>query len=71
MQEQIVRASGLDWMIVRPGTLTSGPATGRYQVLTDPAAWRAGFIARADVADFLAKEVEGRAYVGQTPLLIS
>jgi putative NADH-flavin reductase len=71
VQEQIVRASGLDWTIVRPGTLTSGPATGRYQVLTDPATWRAGFIARADVADFLAKEVADRAYVGQTPLLIS
>jgi uncharacterized protein YbjT (DUF2867 family) len=71
VQEQIVKASGLDWTIARPGILTSGPATGRYQVLTDPNTWRAGPIARADVADFIAKEVAGRAYLGQTPLLIS
>ena len=69
VQEQIVQASGLDWTIVRPGGLTRGPATGRYQVLTDPAKWRAGFISRKDVADFLAKQVADRTYVDQTPLL--
>jgi uncharacterized protein YbjT (DUF2867 family) len=70
VEEQIVKASGLDWTIVRPGVLTSGAATGRYQVLTDPASWRAGSIARADVADFLAHEVTEAAYVGKTPVLI-
>jgi putative NADH-flavin reductase len=70
VEEQIVKASGLDWTIVRPGVLTSGPATGHYQVLTDPASWRAGSIARADVADFLAQEVTEAAYVGKTPVLI-
>jgi putative NADH-flavin reductase len=70
VQEQIVRASGLEWTIVRPGMLTSGPATGRYQALTDPTAWRIGAVARADVADFLANAVADRTYVGQTPLLI-
>jgi uncharacterized protein YbjT (DUF2867 family) len=69
--EQIVRASGLDWTIVRPGTLTNGPATGRYQVLVEPASWRAGMISRADVADFLAKEVDSTAYLGKTPELVS
>ena len=71
IQEQIVRASGLDWTIVRPGTLTSGPATGTYQVLTEPKSWRAGFISRRDVADFLATEVTDQAYVGKTPLVIA
>jgi putative NADH-flavin reductase len=70
VQEQMIRASGLDWTIVRPGVLGSGKATGRYRVLTDPATWRAGYIARADVADFLAKEVTARGYVGKTPVLI-
>jgi uncharacterized protein YbjT (DUF2867 family) len=70
IEEQIVKASGLEWTIVRPGVLTSGPATGRYQVLTDPATWRTGAIARADVADFLAREVTEAAYVGKTPVLI-
>jgi uncharacterized protein YbjT (DUF2867 family) len=69
--EQIVRASGLDWTIVRPGILTGGPATGRYQVLVEPASWRAGTIARADVADFLAKQVADTSLVGKTPELVS
>lgn len=69
--EQIVRASGLDWTIARPGGLTNGPATGRYRVLVEPASWRAGMISRADVADFLAKQVADTAYVGNTPKLIA
>ena len=69
--EQIVRASGLNWTIVRPGGLTNGPATGRYQVLVEPASWRAGMISRADVAHFLAKQVDNDAYVGKTPELVS
>lgn len=69
--EQIVRASGLNWTLVRPGGLTNGPATGRYQVLVEPASWRAGMISRADVADFLAKQVDDAAYVGKTPELIA
>jgi uncharacterized protein YbjT (DUF2867 family) len=69
--EQIVRASGLDWTIVRPGGLTNGPATGRYHVLADPASWRAGVISRADVADFLAKEVDSATYLHKTPELVS
>lgn len=71
VQEQMVKASGLDWTIVRPGALTDRAATGRYQVLTDPSTWRGGFISRADVADFLAAEVTKAAHVGQTPVLIS
>jgi hypothetical protein len=31
VQEWIIRSSGLDWTLVRPGLLTSGPATGRYR----------------------------------------
>jgi putative NADH-flavin reductase len=71
VQEQIVKRSGLDWTIVRPGLLTDGPATGRYRVLTDSKDWRAGTISRADVADFLVRQVDDRALIGTTPLLIS
>ena len=70
IEEQIVRASGLDWTIVRPGLLTSGAARGRYQGLTDPKSWRAGSISRGDVGKFLARQVEERTYIGQTPVLI-
>jgi putative NADH-flavin reductase len=71
VQEQIIKRSGLDWTIVRPGILTSGPATGAYRALLDPKDWRAGSISRADVADFLVKQVTDRAYIGKAPLLIT
>lgn len=70
VEEQIIKASGLDWTIVRPGLLTGGPARG-YRALTEPSSWRAGTVSRADVAAFLAREVTERAYLGKTPVLIS
>jgi putative NADH-flavin reductase len=70
VQEQMIKASGLEWTIARPGLLTSGTATGRARALAEPAAWRAGSISRADVADFLVREAFERRFVGKTPLLI-
>jgi uncharacterized protein YbjT (DUF2867 family) len=71
VQEWIIRSSGLDWTIVRPGLLTNSPATGRYRVLTASQDWRFGAIGRADVADFLVRQIDDRALIGKTPLLIS
>jgi uncharacterized protein YbjT (DUF2867 family) len=69
--EQMIKASALDWTIVRPGLLTSGTARGGYKVLVEPRDWRGGFITRADVADFLARQVADRALIGKTPVLIA
>ena len=55
VQEWIIKSSGLDWTIVRPGLLTNSPATGRYRVLTASNDWRFGTISRADVANFLVR----------------
>jgi uncharacterized protein YbjT (DUF2867 family) len=71
VQEWIIRRSGLDWTIVRPGLLTDRPASGRYRVLTAARDWQAGTISRADVADFLVRQVDDRALIGHTPLLIN
>lgn len=71
VQERIVQESGLDWVIVRPVILTNGPFTGTYRVLGDPRDWRCGFIARADVADFLVKQIGDDAYLRRTPVLTS
>lgn len=71
VQEWIIRSSGLDWTIVRPGLLTSGSAAGRYRVLSVPQEWRFGVISRADVADFLVRQVDDRTLIGATPLLIT
>ncbi len=68
-QETIVRESGLDWVIVRPGFLTNGPRTGKYRVLTNLDGVKSGKISRADVADFIVKEAAEMKFRGQTPLL--
>ena len=70
VQEMMIRSSALSWVIARPGILTSGPRTGRYKILDKPADWRNGTISRADVADFLVKQVEDDANLGKTPALI-
>jgi uncharacterized protein YbjT (DUF2867 family) len=69
-QEWIIKTSGLDWTIVRPGLLTNSAATGIYRVLTAPKDWRFGMVSRADVADFLIRQVDDHALIGTTPLLI-
>ena len=71
VQERIIRDSGLDWTIVRPGVLNDGAATGKPRALVDPKDWHAGPISRADVAAFLVKEAETATYRGKTPLLIA
>jgi putative NADH-flavin reductase len=61
-----VRASGLDWTVVRAPMLTEDPATGRV---------REGFVgkdigprlSRADLARFVLGEVEDRRWVGRAP----
>lgn len=69
IQERLIRESDLDWVIVRPVILTNGSRTGRYQVLDDPGSWRNGLISRADVADFLIREVDDDTYLRKTPVL--
>jgi putative NADH-flavin reductase len=68
-QEKIVRESGLDWVIVRPGFLTDGPRTGKYRALTNLDGVKSGKISRADVADFIVKEAAEMKFLGKTPLL--
>ncbi|NET68870.1 MAG: SDR family oxidoreductase [Moorea sp. SIO1G6] len=69
-QENYVLQSGLDWTIVRPGAFVDGNRTGKY---------RHGFpsndktsklkISRADVADFILKQLANDKYIHQTPSL--
>jgi uncharacterized protein YbjT (DUF2867 family) len=56
---------------VRPGLLTDRSAIGQYRILTKPKDWRFGVISRADVANFLVRQIDNRALIGSTPLLIS
>ena len=64
VQEAMVRESGLDWVIARPGRLTNGPARRRY-VKTAALEKVPSSIARADVADFLVDAATLDAWVGK------
>ena len=68
-EEAVVRASDVEWVIIRPGFLTNGPLTGQYRVITDLRGVTAGKISRMDVAHFVLSELAERKYARQTPLL--
>ena len=70
-QERLIRQSALDWTIVRPGVLTNGPRTGRFNILAEASQWRNGMISRTDVADFLVRQIVDRTYFYKTPVLVS
>ncbi len=69
VQEQLIRDSGLDWTIARPGILSNNRKSGQYKVLVEKEQWRNGLINRADVADFLVTAAETGSHIHQTPAL--
>ena len=64
-QEHVVRESGLEWVIVRPGQLTNGRrrGTSRHGPKIGNYLWSVS-IARADVADFMLNQLGGTPYLG-------
>jgi putative NADH-flavin reductase len=69
IQEREVRQSDLDWIIVRPATLTDGPKTGNYKAGVPLSIGLNAKISRADVADFLLKQVVDDTYLHRVPRL--
>jgi putative NADH-flavin reductase len=69
LSESTLKSSHVNWMIIRPGFLTNGSRTGKYRVLDDLKGVKAGKISRADVADFILKELREPKHFGKTPLL--
>jgi putative NADH-flavin reductase len=67
-QEKIVKASGLDWTIVRPGGLTDGPRSGQYRYGIDPKIV-AGQVSRADVAEFVLKQLADTQFLRKAPAI--
>ncbi len=67
-QEDYVRESDLDWIIVRPGGFIDGNRTGVYRH-GFPGTDRTikGRISRADVADFMLRQLTDRTYLRETP----
>ncbi len=69
-QEGIVRASGLDWIIVRPGQLVEAPASGRYETAPDPRKARKT-VPYPDLAAFMLQQVGDDTWLHRTPGLFS
>ncbi|GHA12231.1 NmrA family transcriptional regulator [Devosia pacifica] len=64
LQEQLVRASGLDWTIVRPSAFTDGPGLGNFIEDVPTSARRLTLkITRADVASFLSRQLHDTVYI--------
>lgn len=61
-QEALVTQSSLDWTIVRAAILSNNPATGEYIASNEV---KTGKIARADLAEFLVKQLTDSRYSQQ------
>ena len=67
-QEQVVARSHVDWILVRPGTLTNGPRRGAYTHGPGAGSYvRGGKISRADVADFMLNQLDDNTYLKSAP----
>lgn len=63
LQESLVRASGLDWTIVRPSAFQDGPPTNAFKTGFAPTLRGLKLkIARADVAQFLAGQLTDKRF---------
>jgi len=69
-QEAYIKDSGLEWVIVHPTRLTHGPLTGQYRHGTGlGVTYTFDTISRADVADFMLKQLGDTDYLRQTVTL--
>ncbi|UZE48772.1 SDR family oxidoreductase [Rhodopseudomonas sp. P2A-2r] len=68
-QEAIVRASGLDWSLVRPSVLNDKPARNTVRAITDLTGFHGGTISRSDVAGFVLDQLGNEAWRHRAPLI--
>jgi putative NADH-flavin reductase len=67
--EAVIRATDLDWTLVRATRLVNAPGTGRYRVRPDYPPPRGRKISRADVADFIERSLTDHDWVRGAPAL--
>lgn len=72
VKEGLVRKSQLDWTIVRPPKLTTGPRTGTFRTGESiRTSAPVPVLSRADLADFIVRELEQPRYIRGVPRLLS
>ena len=64
-QWRALSASGLDWTMVMPPMLTNGPARRSYRVDGNALPPRGMRINRADIADFMMRQIDSPQWVGK------
>lgn len=67
--EDLIRASDLDWTLVRATRLVNRPGTGKYRVRPDYPPPHGNTIARADVAHFLAAVLTEHTWSHASPAI--
>lgn len=68
-QEAVVKASSLNWTIVRPTVLNDKPPRGEIRAMTDLSGIHGGAISRADVAEFVVRQLTDATWLHKTPLI--
>jgi putative NADH-flavin reductase len=68
-QEEVIRRSDLDWVIVRPASFINGPLRDRLRVATDLRGVTIRKISRADVAAFVLDQLTNDSNVRKLPLI--
>lgn len=68
--ESELAASDLDWVVVRVGLLTDGPASGTWRAADDGSIHGMGKISRADVAAFMLDQLANDTWVRRRPALM-
>jgi len=68
-QEALIRGSTLDWTIIRPARLTSGPKTGTYRANEHLNINPLSHISRSDVADYIISSIAKPETAHRTPVL--
>ncbi|MDH3253194.1 MAG: NAD(P)H-binding protein, partial [Ignavibacteria bacterium] len=67
-QERLIKESGLEWIIIRPGALNNGRKRGVYRHGPRVGHWLWTVrISRADVADFMLNHLDSTEYLQSTP----
>jgi putative NADH-flavin reductase len=69
LAQDYVQATAIDWTFVYPVALTNGPRTGRYRVGERLELRGVPTISRADVADFIVRELHAPQYLRRTAII--
>jgi putative NADH-flavin reductase len=69
--DEQVRNSKLDWTLVYPVLLTNKPGTGKYKVGEKMPMTGMSKISRADVADFMVRQLADNSYIRKSPIIMN